>query len=72
MAEILKPAGISGVPATEDYGRTLRALQLVPEEELRQLPPRLQEALLEVDARWRRCFAEAWYFNEVGRCGFLP
>ena len=56
MAEILKPAGIFGVPATEDYGRTLRALQLVPEEELRQLPPQLQEALLEVRRALEKVF----------------
>lgn len=56
MAGILAPAGVFGIPATEHYGETLQALRRVPAEELEQLPPQLQTALLQVQRELERYF----------------
>jgi hypothetical protein len=48
MAQLLAHAGVFTAPPTEDYAETLLALRRVSADELRELPPQLREALLEV------------------------
>src|SRR5436309_1251678 len=56
MADLLGRAGIFGLPPTEDYCETLKIIGLLPPDEVRQLPSKVQQALRQVEAALKRMF----------------